>query len=416
MVLTAGVSLVLTLQASQLDAGRAAMQQREYSHAVELFGECVLASKTPEDRVPALTSYGIALHRVGRNYDAKNALEQALAESANVPEQRANRVTASDELASVKRNLGDYAGAESTLRTALQDQATTSNEKAALATGLIDLLREQGRTSEAQEVLGAADALTGLTWQRRIELLAQRAEQNRDLHLWEASIAAWNQIADLAASQHSTVYDGMIAGGLGETWFAAGNPARAEPLLRRSIQLLRNDPTSSAQQLATGLAALATLYTAENKLAMAEETLNEAIAKDEDSLGPSHPQIGALLELRATILSRRGETQEARDELERARTIMTSHFGADSMAVAGVFASMGEVEQRANQPAAAVTEYALAMRLFRQAGTDSSKYASAIVARYAAALRAAHRPDEARALLQSFQPIGSQGGQSFRAK
>jgi hypothetical protein len=154
---------------------------------------------------------------------------------------------------------------------------------------------------------------------------------------------------------------------------------------------------------------MATLYVRENKLALAEEAVDEAISKDEESLGPEHPQIAVMLEMRADILSRRGEMQSARDDLGRGRSIMTAHFGADSTAMAGVFVALGDVEQRANQPAAAVVAYGSAMRLLRESGPDGVKFGSALVARYAAALKAAHHPDEARALLAA-------NAQSFREK
>jgi hypothetical protein len=42
------------------------------------------------------------------------------------------------------------------------------------------------------------------------------------------------------------------------------------------------------------------------------------------------------------------------------------------------------------------------MQLLRAAGADGFRYEPPLVARYAAALKAAHRPEEARELLQRF--------------
>jgi tetratricopeptide (TPR) repeat protein len=241
----------------------------------------------------------------------------------------------------------------------------------------------------------------------------ETAELDLDMHAWSESIALWNRIEALAnGTPEAARFGASIDGGLGEAWLGEGNPARAEPLLRKSLQLFRNDPNSSSLQLATALGTLARLYILEDKLALAEETLQEAIGTDGAVFGMDHPQVGALLELRATIYSRQGEMQDAREDLEHARRIMNSHFGADSLAVGVVYAELGEAEQRANRPQAAVDAYSTALRIFQKTGVETSPTGTALVAHYAAALKAAHRGDEARALLapggaQSFMASGA---------
>lgn len=405
-VLIVGVSFVFGAQASEWtlgqQAGRAAMQQHDYNTAARIFGNCVSLSTTADERASSLASYGIALNRADRNTEAKAALEQALATAE--AQGREDRIVITGVLASVDRSLGDYRSSERLLRTAIADASASQGTRAALMLNLVDLLREETRGTEASAILNEASQLPGLSREQQTSVLVETAELAREAHLWGISIAAWNKIAEIANSEESPRLEELYAGGLGETWFAAGDLARAEPLLRRSLQLLRNDRVASASQVAVALSLMARLYIAGNKLALAEEALDEALAKDENSLGPSHPQIAMLLELRADILSRRGETQPARDDLEQAKLFMSSHFGTESSAVAGVAAALGDVEQRANRPAVAAAQYGVAMRLFRQAGTDSVHFGSALVARYAAALKAAHRPDEARALLATGAP------------
>jgi tetratricopeptide (TPR) repeat protein len=412
-VLTVGVSLVFSLYAMDIpfDRARAALQQNDYTEAVRLFEQCVNLSKAGAERGTALTSYGIALSRVNRDGEAKAALEQALAVWGDEP--GADRVVTLGMLAMVDRSLGDYQGAEREFRASIADGSGKAGYRSTLMVNLADLLREEARGKEAGVFLKEAGQLTGLSRSERINVLTETAELDVDMRRWDASLAIWNQIGELAGSPEFAVNDRIQAvmdGGMGEAWLGAGNVARAEPLLRKSLQLVRNDPGSSSAQLATALGALARLYIVEDKLALAEEALNEAIARDQASLGPKHPQVGALLELRATVLSRHGEAQDARDDLERAQAIMSGHFGPDSMPVAVVFAALGEVEQRANRPAAAVTQYGNALRIFRQAGAEGTAPGSVIVALYAAALKAAHRPEEARALM------AAGGGQSFREK
>ena len=74
-----------------------------------------------------------------------------------------------------------------------------------------------------------------------------------------------------------------------------------------------------------------------------------------------------------------------------------------SIAVAGVLAALGDVEERANRPGAAVAEYEKAVKLLRGSGPETLKLGTEIVTRYAAALKADHRPEEARAVLRNLQ-------------
>jgi tetratricopeptide (TPR) repeat protein len=381
--------------------------------AVPLAPACLVQPRTGTECAEALVIRGIALHRADRNTEAKCTLEEALREPADSPRSRAVRVVASGLLASVYRNLGDYQGAENLLRNTIANPIASNQELATMMINLADLLREQARLSEAREILADAGRLTDLPWRWKTDVLVETAEVDRDLRLWDESISLWNEAEQLAHSHDSTKFDAILAGGLGETWFAAGNDARAEPLLRRALKLLREDPTSSLPQHATALAVLARLYMEENKLATAGEFLDEAIGKDESSLGPDHPQVGVLLELRAEMLSRRGDAQSAREDLARAQTIMSSHFGPESQQVGGVLAALGEVEQRAHQPAAAATQYGRAMKLFREGGADSTRYVAAILTRYAVALKDAHKPAEAKALLRSFAAVKKRTGEAL---
>jgi tetratricopeptide (TPR) repeat protein len=287
-------------------------------------------------------------------------------------------------LSAKERRLGDYQGAERVLRATLENQSISSGYRAELTVGLADLLREEARGNEARALLNEASHMDGLTTGERINLLIETAQLDLDLGLSPQSRELWKKIGEIGGAEDTSL-EAAVDGGLGECWMAEGNLARAEPLLRRSLQLYRSDPGSSPLQVATALGSMVRLYLHEDKLALADEAATEAIAKDEASLGAGHPQVALLRELRSIILSRHGDTQEARDELERARVIMANHFGPDSLAVAVVYATLGDVEIRAHRAKAAVLQYGNAVRLFREAGMESSGPGAAVVARYSAA-------------------------------
>jgi tetratricopeptide (TPR) repeat protein len=298
---------------------------------------------------------------------------------------------ASASLASANRRLGDYRSAERVLRRAMETASGGAVGRVTLIVNLADLLREEARWSEADQILNSAAALPDLPRESRISILLERAELRREMREWPESIADWNEIGRIAEQEHSESLEEIYTGGLGETWLASGETARAEPLLRRSLALLRKDPAASSAQIATALALTAQMYTAEDKLALAREALDEAISRDETSLGREHPQMAVMLELHATSLSRRGETDAARADLDRARSIMTTHFGAESTAVAGVDATLGYVEDRARQPELAAAAYGRALTLLHKTNSDGMKVSEQLAKCYAAALKAAHR-------------------------
>lgn len=321
--------------------------------------------------------------------------------------QEADRdAVASYILAAKDRRLGDYQGAERVLRAALESQSISNGNRAELTVSLTDVLREEARGKEARALLDEAIHIEGLAPKERVKVLIETAELDLDFGLCAESRALWNEIGGIGGAEAASL-EAAVDGGLGESWMAEGNLARAEPLLRRSLQLYRSDPGSSPLQVATALASLARLYLHEDKLALADEALTEAIAKDEASLSAEHPQVAALRELRSIILSRHGDAEEAREELARARVIMENHFGAESIAVAVVYAGLGDVELRASKPEAAVLQYGNALRLFREAGAESSGPGVAAAARYNAAViaanGAANRQNAAASRSQSFR-------------
>jgi hypothetical protein len=131
---------------------------------------------------------------------------------------------------------------------------------------------------------------------------------------------------------------------------------------------------------------------------MAGDAIEDAIVRDEDAFGPAHPQVATLLELEATVESRRGDAQDARSHLSQARTIMAEHFGPDSLPVAGVAATLGQVEQRDNHPGAAAAQYKTALDLIRKAGADGMKFSAVILAQYTAVLKSMHKSGDAQSL------------------
>jgi tetratricopeptide (TPR) repeat protein len=216
------------------------MQHHNYNDAARLFDESVAIAKDSTEHVTALASYGIVLSRMQRNMEAKAVLEQALAEWKGTAAE--GEAVASGVLAAVDRSLGDYQGAERVLRAAIGSQSTPADNRAALMVNLADLLREEARGNEAKALLDEAGHMDGLAPAERVNILMETAELDLEMRLYAESRELWNEIGGIGGiggSEDSSL-EAAVDGGLGESWMAEGNLARAEPLLRRSLQLYRS--------------------------------------------------------------------------------------------------------------------------------------------------------------------------------
>ena len=172
IVLTAGVSLALGLQAldnapaanwsAQVRAAKDASERNDFAEAARLLSASLDSAPSPDQRAVTRVSYGIALYQAGHNSQAKDALEQGLAELEHVAGVDESRATAARELARVDRLLGDYPSAERVLRAAITAQGEHPNAQALLMADLANLSREQARFADARGNLG--DAANSPVW------------------------------------------------------------------------------------------------------------------------------------------------------------------------------------------------------------------------------------------------------------
>ncbi len=111
----------------------------------------------------------------------------------------------------------------------------------------------------------------------------------------------------------------------------------AESLLRRAINISRTagengGPTSD---YADALNNLAQVLHDTNRVSEAEELLREALALDESRLGANHPEVARVLSNLALILQSTGRYQEAETYLRRALEIDELTYGSEHPEVAG---------------------------------------------------------------------------------
>ena len=396
-----------------IQAGLAANQRHNYEEALGLFERSWEIARTAGERGASATDLGATYQRLGHINEAKQWLERARQVWSAEPGQGYNLAMTVSDLADLYRNTGEYAAAERLLREALAshpfDSAFDPESKSVLRNDLADLLREQGRGAEAQRLFKESIGSGAVSSRQRISALIGLADIDRQNGDWEAGIAAWNEALDLCRRERDEAGEAIALRGLGMTWLEAGAAGRAEPLLRRALHFMENNPDTQPEQVAGVLSAMGTLYRAENKLALAEDEWSRALQIDRPILGETHPQVAWLMEMLSDVYSARGEFGLAREYATRASEMMSGSFGEDSLPVATALTNRALVEQRAGELDAASKDYDRASRIAREHPENRSLQAG-ILQRYAELLKAMHHPREAKALLSQ----SDTGAKSFQ--
>jgi tetratricopeptide (TPR) repeat protein len=379
-------------------SGLEAANRNDYETAAARFRKSLPLARTDRQKATTENDLGIMLHRAGQEAEARTWLRQALISWQATPGASNQYARTAGALASVDRLLGEYAEAEELLRTTLGDNKVTGDARSYLLSELADLLREKGGFTEARGLLKEAAGVPGVTPRQRVDSLINLADLDRDTRNWDSSVEEWNEATAQARAGGYTDAEAGCARGLGQTWLDRGNLSRAEPLLKSAFALSENKGLHDGARIAI-LISLGELYLAQDKAGLAEETFQRGLQLGEGELGPTHPQMAVILEMRAVALALRHEAGLARDCLDRAERIMTMRFGAESPILGSVYANRGLVEQRLNNPDAAAAQYRKALDVIGAAGPDAEPMRWRVIRQYAEMLKGMHRKREAQALL-----------------
>jgi tetratricopeptide (TPR) repeat protein len=376
----------------------AANQRHDDETARILLEKCWQTEENDEERGLAADGLGETMRRLGRAKDAQEWFERAAEDFRKDPKQALHLAVAVGNLADMKRSGGDYQGAEVVLRGELSSDICDVQTRGFLRNRLADLLREQGRTAEAQTLFRQTLDSRDLTPRERISSLVGLADIDRQQSAWQTSISQWSEALELSRHEKDEAAEAIVLRGLGITWLEAGSPARAEPLLRRSLKLMEANAGVPSEEVACSHAGLAQLYRAENKLALAEDEWRRALEIDRRVLGEAHPQVAILMEMLSDVYAARGEFAMARDYATRALHAMSGAFGDGSMAAAAALVSQATVEQRAGELTAATGDFERALAIAR-AHPGYRSVGITIMERYAGLLKTMHRGGEARTVL-----------------
>lgn len=387
-------------------AGLQASREHRHEEALTLFRQAETLAEDDIEQALSVTDIGLALHNMGRDAEALQPLERSRILLKNSGADQSNLVKTDGVLAGILRDKGDYGRAETCLKEALASLDGQMPDTAYLQTELADLLREQGRHSESMKLFQATLTLPGVTPHQRLQALLGVADVDCSLGELDASIRMWNEGMDLARQEHDAKSEGIALRGLAQTWMTAGSATRAEPLLRKSLSVLKATPEQSALGVAGTYIALGELYSMQGKFTLAEDSYEKALELSRSVIGENHPQIAHLMERLAGIYAREGQIDMARDLSQRAFGMMQSIFGKDTLPVAGALASRGYVEVLARDLKSAAANYQQAAQISKLYPEDP-KLQLFFLEHYRDVLKAMHRDREATELTSEVRNLSN---------
>ena len=150
---------------------------------------------------------------------------------------------------------------------------------------------------------------------------------------------------------------------LGVHLAARADHAAAEPLYRRALAIDERSFGPEHPNVATSLNNLAQLLKATNRLAEAEPLYRRALAIDETSFGPEHPNVARDLNNLAQLLQATNRLAEAEPLMRRALAIDETSFGPEHPEVATDLNNLAGLLQATNRLAEAEPLYRRALAI-----------------------------------------------------
>jgi tetratricopeptide (TPR) repeat protein len=262
-------------------------------------------------------------------------LAQAAHSAAPTPQATLDVVHAMRNLGVTKSTVGDLSGAQAVLQEAIA-------------------LAERPPVGPAHPRL--ADAMRLLGW-----VLVQRGRYDEADATMQRALTMQEQ---LLGPDHDEVSQTLSH--MGVSCIRQGNFRRAKGLLKRAVAIaeLHVVPNQYSANLSVALNYLAEVYSALKDYALAQSIAEQALALNEQFLGPHHPNVGAGLSTVARCLISRGKLSEAAPLNERALAICERVYGPKHQQVAAALNNLGHLYRQQGDFARArsVQERALAIQ------------------------------------------------------
>ena len=166
---------------------------------------------------------------------------------------------------------------------------------------------------------------------------------------------------------------------LGELHYAAGHYDRAEPLLRRSLELTEKAKGAEDPALAAPLNNLATLYLDTGEHARAEPLFTRAVRIAEKSRGPEHPITATALNNLAQFYDTTNDFARAEELMLRVLAIREKALGPDHPEVAVSLSNLGTLYDQLGDPVRAEQLMRRALRIVEKGrGPDHPETATVL--------------------------------------
>ncbi len=255
-----------------------------------------------------------------------------------------------------------------------------------------------GAEASYREALHSAETQYGKDDTRLVPLLSSLAFV---LHLEarnaEAEVAA-QRAYSLAKESGNQKLTALMLNALGVMISGAGQKARAEPVLRRSLAMLEEAGGADTLDFARLANNLAVLYLDTQQFRKAEEIMARALPLYERYLGANDPELALASANMFTVLIAQRRAAEAEPYLRRALAIGEKVF-PDSLRMASLQICLAAFEaSRTNFQAAASTLKTVISTEERVLGPDNPEVGHALTA-YAQVLRHLHQKSQAKSAL-----------------
>ena len=385
---------------------RTALEGRQREKAQLLFRKCIEQARNPTQMAISENDLGVVLHESGRDAEAEPWLRKSQKHWQELGD-TATAARSAHSLAAVYRMRGDYPESKRVLREALASHPANKKTQARLWNLLGGVLAEEGQLDASREAIENTLKIPDLPWQVLADARITMADILRQEHQYDASVEMLTRVLRDARKNEERNIEGIVLRGMGETLLEGGDPARAEPALRKALAIF--EVQKDDYEIAAALGCLGGLYLVKDKPAMAEDALRRAIDMIEPILGPTHPQLAVLLQLRADASARLRAMPRSTDDMDRAWRIIAGRFGEESAAAGTFLANRAVIEQRAGDASAAVADYERGLKILRGTRPPARSVVAAVMERYASVLRSLHRKSQAQALLAEARSLREEG-------
>ncbi len=216
-----------------------------------------------------------------------------------------------------------------------------------------------------------------------------------------------------SASKPEPTITALLLNGLGILSYRRGQNGKAEKYFNQVLQMVE---TSAIQfDTARVLNNLASVYLAQRKLKLAEETFNRALQRKEATAGPTHPDLSVTLNGLGTVNAEMGRYGEAVDHYRRALKILESSAPDFAPNIARILHELSVTYKRSGQKEEAQATLEQSAALAR-ANLEKAPDMATIVDDYAALLKNQGKTKEADELRRQAKQARTVSGLVIRAQ